>query len=248
MKTALLFQLGTCTVQIQSVWLNFACTKGFFNLSAEAIINARNARLCVKCAIFLFDQTNCFFLSFGQGVYSFEEGPKSIQDVIGDGYCPGKYCFNTEKCESLDSYVTTPRSHYGSGNCGACLFVHKVLMFQEHVKTTKTDKTRFFFPKKKMRLLPDKQLFINVPIQSTKNRREELCADSKVQEIIGDGYCPSCRNENCVYLSTNKTSSFYRSRKCKACTHETNIPFKVQNRQLCCLVVTVHFSLQKNES
>ena len=42
-----------CIVQTQSVWANFACTKRLFNLSAEAIIKARNARLCVKCAIFL---------------------------------------------------------------------------------------------------------------------------------------------------------------------------------------------------
>ena len=42
-------------------------------------------------------QTNSFFLSLGQGVYIFEENPKSIQDVIGDVYCPGKYCFNKER-------------------------------------------------------------------------------------------------------------------------------------------------------
>ena len=51
------------------------------------------------------DQTNSFFSSFCQGVYFFEESPKSIQDVIGDVHCPGKYCFNREKCESLDGYV-----------------------------------------------------------------------------------------------------------------------------------------------
>ena len=48
-----LLSLGKCIAQIQSVWVNFACTKRLFNLSAEVIINARNARLCVKCAIFL---------------------------------------------------------------------------------------------------------------------------------------------------------------------------------------------------
>ena len=53
MKIALLFSLGTCIVQIQSVWVNLACTKRLVNLSAEAIINARNARLCVRCAIFV---------------------------------------------------------------------------------------------------------------------------------------------------------------------------------------------------
>ena len=159
------------------------------------------------------DQTNSFFLSFRQGVYNFEESPKSIQDVIADVYCPGKYCSNREKCESLDCYVTTPRSIYGCGKCGAWLFVHKVpFMLQEHVEATKTDKTRFFFAKKKMNLVPNKQLLPNVPFQST-NRKKELCVDNKVQETIGDVYCPTCRNEKCVYISTNKTASFYDCKK-----------------------------------
>ena len=96
------------------------------------------------------DQRNSFFLSLGQGVYIFEENPKSVQDVIGDVYCPGKYCLNREKCESFGGYVTTPRSIYGCGNCGAWLFLHKApFALQEHVKTTKTDKTRFFFARKR---------------------------------------------------------------------------------------------------
>ena len=96
------------------------------------------------------DQTKSFFLSFGQRAHVFEESPKSIEDVIGDVYCPGKFCSNREKCESLGSYVTTPRSIYGCGKCGAWLFVHKVpFMLQEHVKTTQTDKTRFFFARKR---------------------------------------------------------------------------------------------------
>ena len=95
------------------------------------------------------EQTNSFFLSLGQGVYVFEENPKSIQDVIGDVYCPGMYCLNTENCKSIGGYVTTPRSNYGCDICGACLFVHKIpFTLQEHVKTTQTDKTRFFFAKK----------------------------------------------------------------------------------------------------
>ena len=94
------------------------------------------------------DQRISFVLSFGQGVYIFEENPKSIQHVIGDVYCPGEYCFNRVKCKSIGGYVSTPRSICGCDNCGAWLFVHKVLFtLQEHVKTTKTDKTRFFFAK-----------------------------------------------------------------------------------------------------
>ena len=97
------------------------------------------------------DQTNSFFLSLVQGVYIFEESPKSFQVVTGDVYCPGKYCTNREKCESLGGgYVTTPRSIDACGKCGAWLFVHKVpLMLQERVNTTKTDKTCFFFARKR---------------------------------------------------------------------------------------------------
>ena len=53
MTIALLFSLGTCIVQMQSVWVNFACTKSLFNLLAEAIIKVRNVGLCARCAIFL---------------------------------------------------------------------------------------------------------------------------------------------------------------------------------------------------
>ena len=105
--------------------------------------------VCQVRKILFEEQTNSFFLSLGQGVYIFEERAKSIQEVIGDVYCPGKYCFNREKCESIGGYVTTPKSVYGCGKCGAWLFVHKVpFKLQEHVKTTKTDKTRFFLAKK----------------------------------------------------------------------------------------------------
>ena len=108
------------------------------------------ASVCQVRNISFEDQTNSFLLSLGQGVYVFEETPKSFQGVIGDVYCPGKYCTNRDKCESLDGYVTSPRSIYACRKCGAWLFVHKVpFILQEHVRTIKTDKTRFFFAEKR---------------------------------------------------------------------------------------------------
>ena len=99
------------------------------------------------------DQRNSFSRGFyifdGQGVYIFEESLNSVQNIIGDVYRPGKYCSNREKSESLVGSVTTPRSIYACGKSGAWLFVHKVpFMIQEHVKTTKTDETLFFFAEK----------------------------------------------------------------------------------------------------
>ena len=79
-----------------------------------------------------------------------------------------------------------------------------------------------------MNLVPNKQLLLNVPFESTKYRRKELCVDNTVRETIGDVHCPTCRNEKCVYISTNKTTSFYDCKKCKACCNVLNIPFKDQ--------------------
>ena len=50
--------------------------------------------------------------------------------------------------------------------------------------------------------------------------------DNSTIILIGDVYCPTC--PNCVYISTNKTTSFYDCKKCKACCHVLNIPFNDQ--------------------
>ena len=79
-----------------------------------------------------------------------------------------------------------------------------------------------------MKFAPNKQILLNVPFQLTKYRKKELCVDNKVRKTIGDVYCPTCRNEKCVYISTNQTTSFYDCKKCKACCHILNVPFKDQ--------------------
>ena len=94
-------------------------------------------------------QTEPSFLSICHGVYIFVEISKSFQDVIRDVYCPGKYCFSREKCESFDGYVANPRSIYGCGECGAWLFVHKVrFMFMRARKDDKSNQNTLFFAKK----------------------------------------------------------------------------------------------------
>ena len=186
----------------------------------------QSASVCQVRNISFEDQIKSFSRSLGPGVYIFEESPKSIQDVVGDVYCPSEYCLNREKCKSIGGYVTTPRSIYGCDNCGAWFFVHKVpFELLEHVETTKTNKTRFSLPTK---MLTDKQLFNIVPFKSTKYGKKELCMDNKVRKNIGDVYCPTCRSEKCVYISTEETTSFYDCKKCKTCCHVLNIPFRDQ--------------------
>ena len=129
--------------------------------------------------------------------------------------------------------VPTLRSYYGCGTCGAWLYVHKVAFtLQGHVKTTKTaDKLLFFQPKEDE--LGTQQAIVNiVSFQSTKSRKEELCVDNKVQETIGDVYCPKCGIEMFVYISIKKTSGFYDCKKCKNSCLVLNILFEDQKRTI----------------
>ena len=118
-----------------------------FSIFRQKRLSMSAMRVCVPGAQKFFWRSNKFlFLSFGQGVYIFEESPKSIQYSIRDVYCPGTNCSNREKCESLGGYVTTSRLICG---CGKWLFVHELpFMLQEHVKTTKNRQHTLFFAKK----------------------------------------------------------------------------------------------------
>ena len=86
--------------------------KTFQSLGRSDYQCPQRASVCQVRNILFEDQSSSFFLLLGQGVYIFEENPKSIRDVIGDVYCPGKFCFNREKCEYLGGYVTSPKSIY----------------------------------------------------------------------------------------------------------------------------------------
>ena len=55
-----------------------------------------------------------------------------------------------------------------------------------------------------MILLPDKQLYFNVPFKSTKYRKKELCVDNKVQDSIGEVYCPTCKTKSVFTFQPRK--------------------------------------------
>ena len=117
------------------------------------------------------DPTNPLFLTFGPGVYFLKRVQNQFKKLLEISFVLASMV-SREKCEYLDGYVTTPRSISGCAKCGAWLFVQQVpFTLQEHVKTTKTDKMRFFSLKKRLNLLTDKQLFFNIPFQSTKYRK-----------------------------------------------------------------------------
>ena len=48
------------------------------------------------------------------------------------------------------------------------------------------------------------------------------------QNVLAHVYCPTCPNETCVYISTNRKSSFYHCKMRKACSHVLNFTLKAQ--------------------
>ena len=208
---------------------------------------------CLQCAsacqvrnIPFEDQTNAFYLSFGRGVHIFEERPKPIQGVIGDVYCPGKYCLNREKCESPDGYVKTPRSLFGCGKCGVWLFLHKVpFKLQEHVKMTKTDKTGFFFAKKRWTWYPTNSCFLMSHLSQPNLEGKNCVWTTKCKRLL----------EMCIVQHVEMKSVFtsqpikrlvsttVKSAKLKATFWIFLL--RTKNWQLCCLAVMVHIVFQE---
>ena len=120
--------------------------------------------------------------------------------LIGDVYCPNIKC-SGRLCLHKKTFESLGRSDYQCPQCGSVCQVSNI-PFEDQINS--------FF------------LSLGQGVYIFKERLKS------VQEVIGDVYCPTCRNEKCVYISTNKTTSFYDCKKCKACCHVLNIPFKDQ--------------------
>ena len=91
-----------------SVWVNFACTKRFFNLSAEAIINVRNARVCARCAIFILKIKQFPFSCRLVKGFTFLKRVQSQFEMLLEKSIVLTSIVPTENCEPLGGYVTTP--------------------------------------------------------------------------------------------------------------------------------------------
>ena len=192
------------------------------------------------------DQTNSFFSSLGQAVYIFEESRKSVQNVIGDVYRSGKYCSNREKCESLGGYVTTPRSIYACGKCGAWLFVHKVLfMLQEHVKTTEADKICFLFAGKICTRYQTNKYYLMSHFNQPNIERKNCVWTTKYEKLWEMCVVQHVDLKSVFTLQPIKRLVSTTLKSAKLAATFWIFLSRTKNRQLCCLVVTVHILSQE---
>ena len=87
-------------------------------------------------------------------------------------------------------------------------------------------------------MLHDKQRFINVPFQSTKDRKKELCADNI--KTIGDVIVPHVETKSVFTFQPIKRLVPTTAKSAKPAATFWIFLLRTRNRHLCCLVMTVH--------
>ena len=200
MTVALLFSLGTCFVQKQSVWVNFACTKRLFNLLAETIIKVPNVGLCARCAIFLLKIKQ--IPSSGRLVKSlhFWREPKVSSRCYWRCLLSWQVLFQRREKRTSWWFCNNSEIHLSLWKVWSLVLCSQSSFYVTRArKNDKNRKNTFFLCWKKMNLVPNKQRLPNVPFQSNKFRKKKLCKANKVRQTIVDVYCLTCRNQKCVY-------------------------------------------------
>ena len=130
----------------------------------------------------------------------------------------------------LEGCVTTPRSIYACRKCGAWLFAHKVpFVLQENVKTTETDKTRFFFARKRWTWYPTNNCYIMSHFNQPNIERKNCVWTTKYKSLL----------EMCIVHHV-ETKSVFTHQPIKWLNSTT-----VKSEKACCNVLNNTFKDQK---
>ena len=194
---------------------------------------------CPKCtpvcqvrSILFEDQRNYFFLSLHRGLHIRRE-PKINSRCVWRCLLSWQVLFQQRKMQISGRLCNNSENHLWLWKVWSLVVCSQSSLYVTRArKDNKNRQNTLSLCWKKIKLVTNKQLLLNVLLQSTKYRKKKLCVDNKVEETIWDVYCPTCRNGKCVYTSSNKTTSFYDCKECKACCHVLNNPFKDQKPTL----------------
>ena len=235
MTIALLFSLGTWIVQIQSVWVNFACTK-VFSISWQKRLSMSAMWVCVAGAQYSFRRSNnfIFLVAWSRGLQLWRE-PKISSRCYWICLLSWQVMFRQREMRISWWLCNNSEIHLRLWKVWSLVVCSQRSFYVTGAR--KDDKNRqntFFLCQKKMNLVPNKQLLLNVRFQPTKYGKKELCVYNKLRETIGDVYCQTYRNEKCVYISTNETTSFYDCKSGKPAATFWIFPWRTQNRHICC--------------
>ena len=247
MIIAPIFSLGTCIVLIRNVRVKLVCTKTLFNLSAEAIINVRNASLCARCAIFLLKNKQIPFLVVWPKGLHFGREFKINSRWYWRCLLSWQVLFKQREMRISWRLCNTSEIHLWLWKVWSLVVCSQSSFYVTRAhKDDKNRQNRLFL--RWGNLAPNKQVLLNVLFKSTKYRKKELCVDNKVRETIGDVSCPTCRNEKCVYISSNKRQVSTTVKSAKPAATFWIFLLRTKNRQSCFLAVTVHVLFRNDES
>ena len=142
---------------------------------------------------------------------------KGTNILIGDVYCPYTKCL-CKFCLQKKTFQSFGRSDYQCPQCASVCQVRNIPF---------EDRTKSYF------------LSFGQGVYIFEERPKSF------QDVIGDVYCPKCRNEKCVYISTRKRLVSTTVKKAKPAATSRIFLVRTKKRQLCCLAVTAHNVLQE---
>ena len=120
-------------------------------------------------------------------------------------------------------------SNLGSEKCGAWSIVQQNFFnLQWHVKRTKTVKTSFSFPKRKISYLTCKcSASYLTNQQNVRGKKIRFVWERKCKEIVGNVFCPKSGNEYCIHITTHRNTrkNFLECGKCRLSCHKLNVHF-----------------------
>ena len=118
-------------------------------------------------------------------------------------------------------------------------------MLQEHVKTTKTDKTRFFFARKRWTWYPTNNCYSMSHFNQPNIERKNFVWITKYKRLLEMFIVQHVGTKNVFTLQLIKRLVSTTVKSAKPAVTFWIFLLRTKNRQLCCLAVTVHIALQE---
>ena len=248
MTIALLFPMGTCIVQTKSVWVNFTCTKRFFSLSAEAIINARNARLCVRCTIFLLKIKQIpFFVAWSTGLHFWRDS-KINSRCFWRCVLSWQVLFQQREMRIFWRLCNNSEIHLWLWKVWSLVVCSQSSFYVTRAR--KEDKNRqntLFLRWKKMNLVPNKQLLPKVN-HSINIERKNCVWETKYKTLLEIRIVQHAEMKNVITFQPIERLVYTTVKIAKPAATFWIFLLSTKNLQLCCLSVTLHIVLQERRA
>ena len=175
MTIALLFSLETCIIQIQSVQVDFACTKNF-SISRQKRLSMPAMRVCVSGARYSFWRSKkfLFLVTWPRGLHFWRE-PKISSICYWRCLLSWQVLSQQREMRIYWWLCNNPEIHLWLWKVwGLVVCSQSPFLITRARKDNKNRQNSLFLCQKRMNLLPNKQLLLNVPFHSSKNRKKEL--------------------------------------------------------------------------